>query len=72
MIKSQTLVDGGYVKNLYRIHLELKSLLQSLIHEELNRMQERAYNHSLSLSFDIGRVKSIVIDINKAMDKDFG
>jgi len=51
LIKSQTLVDGGYVKNLYRIHLELKSLLQSLIHEELNRMQERAYNHSLSLIF---------------------
>ena len=65
----KALVDGGYIHNHNSIYLDLKWLMHTIIGYEVDRMKEHSY--SLSRSFDIGKVKSIVIDINEAMDKDF-
>ena len=65
----KALVDGGYIHNHYSVHLNLQGLLGSVIGDEVDRMKEKSY--SFSLSYDIDRVKSIIIDINKAMDKDY-
>jgi hypothetical protein len=65
----EALVDGGYIHNYHSVYLDLKGLLYTIIGYEVDRMREHSY--SLSRSFDIGKVKSIVIDINEAMDKDF-
>ena len=65
----EALVDGSYIHNYHSVYLNLQGLLGSVIGYEVDRMREHSY--SLSLSFDIGKVKSIVIDINKAMNKDF-